>query len=139
VTDRNAPIIEEFRANGGVVGGSFEGRELVLVHHRGRRTGAERVSPLACLVDAEDPDTVYVFASRGGAPAHPGWYFNLAAAGTTEIERGAERYAVTVRDLHGEERDRVYAEQVRRFPVFGQFEESTRGIRTIPVLALTRA
>ena len=69
--------------------------------------------------DADDPDTVYVFASAAGAPNHPDWYLNLVAAGTGEVEvgppgdaTGIERYEVDVRDLQGEERDRVYAAQV---------------------------
>lgn len=139
MTDWNTKIIEEFRANDGAVGGPFEGLPMALVHHRGRRTGTERVSPLACLPDDDDPRTIYVFASKGGAPTHPDWYRNLVAAGTAEVERGTERYAVTVRELHGEERDGVYAEQSRRRPAFAEYEEKTRGIRTIPVLALTRA
>lgn len=136
--DWNASIVAEFRANEGRVGGRFEGVPMVLVHSRGRRTGAARVNPLACLPDDDDPDTIYVFASKGGAPDHPDWYHNLVAAGTAEVEVGTERYAVTVRELHGEERDRVYAEMARRRSAFADYEERTRGIRTIPVLALRR-
>jgi deazaflavin-dependent oxidoreductase (nitroreductase family) len=139
MTDWNAKVVEEFRANEGRVGGPFEGAPMVLMHHRGRRTGTERVSPAMFLPDENDPGTIYVFASKGGAPTHPEWYRNLLAAGTGEVEVGTERYAVTVRDVTGEERDRIYAEQVRRYPQFGEYEQKTAGIRTIPVLALRRA
>jgi deazaflavin-dependent oxidoreductase (nitroreductase family) len=136
--DWNAKVIEEFRANEGRVGGSFEGAPMVLVRHRGRRTGRELVNPMMYLRDDEDPDTVYVFASKGGAPTDPDWYLNLVAAGEAEIEVGTERYPVAVAELRGGDRDRVYAEQARRYPGFAGYEEKTAGIRTIPVLALRR-
>lgn len=136
--DGNVRIIEEFRANQGRVGGAFEGAPMVLVHHRGRRTGTERVNPLVYLPDAEDAGTVYVFATKGGAPSNPGWYHNLLAAGRAHVERGTDEYDVAVRELKGEERDRVYAEQVRRRPNFGDYERRAAGIRTIPVLELRR-
>ena len=136
--DWNAAIIEEFRANEGRVGGNFAGAPMVLVHSRGRRSGQERVNPMMYLPDEQDPGTIYVFASKGGAPTHPDWYYNLTAAGGAEVEVGTETYPVTVRELTGEERDRVYAEQARRYPGFADYERKTAGIRTIPVLALRR-
>ena len=136
--DFNSQTIEEFRANGGRVGGPFEGAPLVLVHHRGRRTGTERVSPMMYLPDEADPASIFVFASRAGSPANPDWYYNLTAVGTATVEVGTETYAVTVNELRGEERDRVYAEQARRYPGFGEYAEKTAGIRVIPVLRLTR-
>jgi deazaflavin-dependent oxidoreductase (nitroreductase family) len=138
VLDWNAKIIEEFRANEGQVGGQFDGAPMVLVHHVGRKTGKERVSPMMYLA-AEAPDTIYVFASKGGAPTHPDWYRNLTAAGRGEVELGTDHYAVTVRELTGAERDLVYDEQARRYPGFAEYAEKTRGIRTIPVLELKRA
>jgi deazaflavin-dependent oxidoreductase (nitroreductase family) len=136
--DFNTRIIEEFRAHEGRVGGPFEGAPMVLVHHRGRRTGRELVSPMMYLRDEDDPDTIYVFASKGGAPTDPDWYRNLVAADAAEVEVGSERYPVGVTELTGEQRDRVYAEQARRYPGFADYEKRTAGIRTIPVLALTR-
>jgi deazaflavin-dependent oxidoreductase (nitroreductase family) len=138
VVDFNATVVEEFRANGGRVGGAFEGAPLALVHHRGRRSGREFVSPMMYLPDDQDPDTIYVFASKGGAPSHPDWYHNLTAAGAAEVEVGPERYPVTVTDVIGADRDRIYAEQARRYPGFAEYEQKTAGIRTIPVLALRR-
>jgi deazaflavin-dependent oxidoreductase (nitroreductase family) len=136
--DRNATVIEEFRANEGRVGGNFEGAPVTLVHHRGRRSGRDRVTPMMYLADENDPDTIYVFASKAGAPSNPDWYYNLTSAGEGEVEVGTETYPVTVTDLHGDERDRVYAEQARRYPGFAGYEQRTAGIRTIPVLALRR-
>jgi deazaflavin-dependent oxidoreductase (nitroreductase family) len=139
MSDWNAKTIEEFRASEGKVGGTFEGAQLVLVHHRGRKSGQEYVTPVMYLPDDSDPDVIFVFATRGGAPISPDWYFNLTAAGEGSIERGTETYDVTVRDLSGAERDRIYAEQARRYPGFAEYERQTAGVRTIPVLELTRS
>jgi deazaflavin-dependent oxidoreductase (nitroreductase family) len=138
MSDFDAGVIEEFRANGGRVGGPFEGAPLVLVHHRGRTSGRELVTPMMYLPHEADEDVVRVFASKGGAPENPGWYYNLTSSGGGTVERGTETYAVTVRELTGEERDRVYDEQARRYPGFAEYALKTEGIRTIPVLELTR-
>jgi deazaflavin-dependent oxidoreductase (nitroreductase family) len=136
--DWNAKTIAEFRANEGRVGGNFEGAPMVLVHHRGRRSGREYVTPMMYLPDGTDPAVIYVLATKAGAPTNPDWYRNLAAAGGSSVERGTDTYQVAVRELTGPERDRVYAEQARRYPGFAGYERQTAGIRTIPVLGLTR-
>jgi deazaflavin-dependent oxidoreductase (nitroreductase family) len=138
MADFNAAIIEEFRANAGRVSGNFDGAPMVLVHHQGRRSGREYVSPMMYLADEVDEDTIYVFASKAGHPTNPDWYYNLTAAAAGSVERGNETYDVTVRELTGAERDRVYAEQASRYPGFAEYAEKTAGIRTIPVLALVR-
>ena len=137
--DWNAQTIAEFRANEGRVGGTFEGAPLVLVHHRGRKSAREYVIPTMYLPHDSEQDTIYIFATMGGAPTNPDWYLNLIAAGDGSVERGTETYSVTVRELTGSERDRVYAEQAKRFPGFAEYERQTEGVRTIPVLELTRA
>jgi deazaflavin-dependent oxidoreductase (nitroreductase family) len=136
--DWNAKTIAEFRANEGRVGGNFEGAPMVLLHHRGRSSGREYVTPTMYL-PADDDDVIYVFASKGGAPTNPDWYRNLVAAGKGSVERRTEAYPVLVRELTDAERDRVYGEQARRYPGFAEYERRTAGIRTIPVLELTRA
>ena len=139
MSDWNTQVIDEFRANHGRVGGGFEGAPLVLLHHRGRKSGAENVSPVMYLQDETDPDTVYVFASKAGAPTHPAWYHNLLAAGRGTVEIGDDTHDVTVREVTGDERDRLFAEQARRYPGFAEYAEKTAGVRTIPVLALVRS
>lgn len=139
--DWNAQVVAEFRANEGRVGGQFEGAPMTLVHHVGRKTGRELLAPMMYLpgdTTGAGGDTIYVFASKAGAPTHPDWYHNLVAAGAGEVEVGTERYRVKVVELTGEERDLVYAEQARRYQGFAEYEKKTEGIRTIPVLALTR-
>src|SRR5690348_7835799 len=137
--DWNAKTIAEFRANEGRVGGNFEGAPLVLVHHRGRTSGREYVTPMMYLPHDTEPDIIYVFATKAGAPTNPDWYRNLTAAGNGSVERGTETYNVSVRDLSGAERDRIYAEQARRYPGFAEYARQTAGVRTIPVLELRRA
>jgi deazaflavin-dependent oxidoreductase (nitroreductase family) len=137
--DWNAKTIGEFRANEGKVGGVFDGAPLALVHHRGRKSGREYVTPMMYVAHDTEPDVIYVFGSKGGAPTNPDWYYNLTASGDGTVERGTETYKVTVRELAGAERDRVYAEQARHFPGFAEYARQTAGVRTIPVLALTRA
>jgi deazaflavin-dependent oxidoreductase (nitroreductase family) len=135
--DFNQQIIAEFRANEGRVGGSFAGAPMVLVHHVGRKSGKDYIIPVVYLPG--DDDSIYVFASKGGAPANPDWYGNLTAAGKTTVEVGTSTYPVTVTEISGDERNRIYAQQVERMPGFGEYEQKTAGIRTIPVLKLTRS
>ena len=135
--DWNAKTIAEFRANEGRVGGNFEGAPMVLLHHHGRKSGREYVTPVMYLPNDAEPDIIYVFATKAGAPDNPDWYHNLSA-GDGSIERGTETYPVAVRELTGAERDRVYAEQARRYPGFAGYERQTAGVRTIPVLELRR-
>jgi deazaflavin-dependent oxidoreductase (nitroreductase family) len=137
-TGWNSNTIAEFRANEGRVGGPFEGAPMVLVHHRGRKSGRDYVTPMMCLPYDADDNIIYVFATKGGVPTNPDWYYNLTAAGEGSVERGTESYKITVRELTGAERDRVYADQARRYPGFADYERQTAGIRTIPVLELTR-
>lgn len=138
-TDWNAKTIAEFRANQGRVGGAFEGAPLTLVHHRGRKSGRDYVTPMMYLADDQDPATIYVFASKAGAPTNPDWYHNLKSAGQTEVEVGTQTYQVSVSELAGEERDRLYAKQASRYPGFAQYAKKADGVRTIPVLALRRS
>ncbi len=139
VSDWNKNVIEQFRANEGRVGPPFAGAPLTLVHHRGRKTGTEYVSPTMYMADDDDDKVMYIFATKSGAPTNPAWYGNLLTAGTAEVEVGTETFPVSVREVTGADRDRIYAEQVRRYPNFGEYETKTAGIRTIPVLELRRS
>jgi deazaflavin-dependent oxidoreductase (nitroreductase family) len=134
--DWNSKIIAEFRGNDGRVGGQFQGAPLVLVHHKGQRSGRDYVSPMMYLPG--ENDRIYVFASKGGAPTNPDWYHNLTAAGSATVEVGTDTYPVTVTELAGAERDSIFAEQARRYPGFAEYAEKTKGVRLIPVLALDR-
>jgi deazaflavin-dependent oxidoreductase (nitroreductase family) len=133
-TDRpnwNQQIIDEFRANGGRVGGRWEGRDLLLLHHRGAKTGTERVNPM--VYQRVDGDYA-VFASKGGAPTNPDWYHNLLANPETAIEVGRETVPVRARVAQGEERERIWEKQKRDYPAFAEYEQKTT--RRIPVIIL---
>jgi deazaflavin-dependent oxidoreductase (nitroreductase family) len=132
MSDFNATIIEEFRANDGRVGGNFEGAPLLLLHTRGARTGEPRVHPVMYLLDGERH---LVFASKAGADTNPAWYHNLLAHPDAAIEVGGDQLAVHATELEGAERDRWYAEQARRYPGFADYQRKTS--RVIPVVALT--
>ena len=135
--DWNQGVITEFRANEGRVGGPFAGAPMILVHHVGRTSGKEYISPLVYL-PGEDDGSMFIFASKGGAPANPDWYRNLIATGEATVEVAAGTFQVTITELAGDERDKVFAEQVKHMPGFGDYAKKTEGIRTIPVLRLTR-
>ena len=139
MSDFNTNVIEEFRANHGKVGGPFEGAPMVLVHHRGRKSGTEHVVPLMYMADEADPNTMYIFASKAGAPTDPEWYRNLMAGDGGRVEIGDEEFDVDVDEIGGPDRDRIFAEQASRYSGFAGYAEKTAGIRTIPVVALRRS
>ncbi len=133
VNDWNTRIIEEFRGNEGKVGGQFEGAPLLLLTTIGRRSGASRTNPMMYL---DDTDRLLVFASKGGAPTDPDWYRNLVAQPEVTVEVGTETFPARAVVVEGEERDRIFAEQARRYPGFAEYQEKTD--RIIPVVALFR-
>lgn len=130
----NDEIIKEFRANHGKVGGNFEGAPLLLLHHKGIKSGKQYVTPLVYL---PKDGVSYIFASAAGADEDPQWYRNLLADPATEVEIGDDIVPVTVSEVTGADRDRIYAEQAGLMPGFADYEKKTS--RTIPVLALSRA
>ncbi|MDG7011420.1 MAG: nitroreductase family deazaflavin-dependent oxidoreductase [Nitrososphaerota archaeon] len=128
----NEGVIEEFRKNHGKVGGNFKGAPLLLLHHRGARTGRQRVNPVMYL---KDGDRYLIFATKGGHLRNPDWYHNLRAHPDVEIEVGDETIKVHAEELERAERDRHYARQASLYPQFGDYERNTK--RVIPVVALT--
>ena len=132
MSDWNQKTIEEFRGKGGEVGGMFEGKPLLLLHHVGARTGRERVSPLMY----QRVDGGYaVFASKGGADTNPDWFYNLEANPETKVEVGIEMVAVTARVAHGDEYDRIWSKQKEEWPQFAGYERKTAR-NLIPVVLL---
>jgi deazaflavin-dependent oxidoreductase (nitroreductase family) len=130
----NEQIIDEFRANGGKVGGGFSGAGLLLLHTTGAKSGEERVNPLAYQADG---DRFVVFASKGGAPTNPDWYHNLRANPRVRVEVGTEPFDVVARVAEGDERDRLWVRQKELIPVFADYEQKTD--RPIPVIVLEHA
>ncbi len=134
MSDWNAGIIDEFRANEGRVGGMFEGAPLLLLHHVGARTGTERVSPL--MYQAVN-GSFAIFASKAGADTNPDWFYNLMANPETKIEVGVDAQAVLARLAEGDEHDRIWEQQKQAWPQFAEYErETSRDV--IPVVVLER-
>lgn len=131
-SDLDQRVIEEFRLNRGQVGGHFQGAPVLLLHTQGRRSRQERVNPTMYL-DWEGHR--FVFASKSGAPTNPDWYHNLIAHPEVTVELGTDTFSATAAPVLGADRDRIYAEQVRRYPGFGEYQEQT--VRVIPVVELT--
>lgn len=134
MSDWNASIIEEFRANGGIVGGPFEGATLLLLHTKGAKTGKDRIHPL--VYQAHDDDVV-VFASYAGAPANPAWFHNLVANPEVTVEIGTETVPKRARVAEGDERDVLWERQKQQMPGFADYEQKTT--RQIPVVVLESA
>jgi deazaflavin-dependent oxidoreductase (nitroreductase family) len=133
-TEWNTHIIEEFRANEGRVGGGFEGRPLLLLHHEGARSGTWRVNPLA--YQRLEDGNVAVFGSKGGAPTNPDWYHDLITNPRAKVEVGTEMYDVVARVAEGDERERIWSRQKQLMPAFADYELRTK--REIPVVVLER-
>jgi len=131
--DFNPGVIEEFRANGGKVGGPFAGRDLLMLTTIGAKSGQQRTSPLLSFTD---DDRLYVIASQAGAPNHPGWYHNLLANPEATVEIGGERYPIRAGAAESAERDRLFAAAVAQDERIGESQRKTT--RTIPVVFLDR-
>jgi len=129
---RNKLVIEQFRAGGPVEGMHRE--RLVLLTTMGRKSGAERATP---MMFHRDGDRVLVMASNAGAQAHPDWYLNVVANPHVRVEIGDERYDAIATPTEGDERERLWTEIKENYPFFADHE--VRAKREIPVVAIERA
>jgi deazaflavin-dependent oxidoreductase (nitroreductase family) len=133
MTEFNNKVIEEFRANGGKVGGQFAGAPMVLLTTKGAKSGKTYVHP---LVYTKDGDRYVLIASFAGAPKHPSWYHNIVADPTVMLEIGNEKFQGKAKITSGDERERLYNAQAALMPFFDDYRKKTS--RQIPVIALTR-
>jgi deazaflavin-dependent oxidoreductase (nitroreductase family) len=131
--DFNKKVIDEFRANGGKVGGAFEGSPLLLLESTGAKTGRSRVKP---LVYRRDGDRLVVFGTKGGSPTHPEWFYNVRANPRVTVEVGSDRFEADARVALPDERERLWRLQTQDVPVFADYQKKTD--RTIPVVILER-
>ena len=135
INEINRDVIAQFRANSGkVLSGRFANTDLLLLTHKGARSGEARVNPLMYLMDG---DRFIIFASRNGGPKHPHWYHNLVAHPDVEVEVGAERFPARALVCRGAERERVWAHCVEQRPFLAEHAERARP-REIPLIALER-
>ena len=133
VNERNRSIVDEFRANGGKVGGRFEGKTLLLLHTIGAKSGQERINPAAYV---RDSDRFVVIASKGGALTNPDWYYNILANPLLTVEVGMETFQVRATVAEEPERTRLYDKMVSMMSAFDDYRHKTT--RVIPVIVLTR-
>lgn len=131
--DWNQKIIEEFRANGGKVGGQFEGAPMVILTTTGAKSGKKRENP---LVYTTDGDRYVIIASKAGAPTNPDWLHNLKANPEVTLEIGTERFPARASVPDGAERDRLFDQQAALMPGFREYQNNTE--RVIPVVVLER-
>jgi deazaflavin-dependent oxidoreductase (nitroreductase family) len=131
--DYNRQIIEEFRANGGTVGGMWEHTPLLLLTTTGAKSGARRITPMAYIPDG---DRLIVWASAGGAPTHPAWYHNLVAHPDVTVEVGTETFDAVAVVTVGAERDRLWTKGVELYPALADTQAKTT--RQFPLIALSR-
>ncbi|EFH88253.1 nitroreductase family deazaflavin-dependent oxidoreductase [Ktedonobacter racemifer] len=129
----NNQVIEEFRANRGNVGGTYEGAVLLLLTTTGARSGKRHTAPLAYLIDGE---RLIVAASVLGAAHHPAWYHNLVAYPTVTVELDSETFDATATVIAGEERERLWAWATKQWPLLVEHQAKTT--RQIPLVALQR-
>jgi deazaflavin-dependent oxidoreductase (nitroreductase family) len=134
ISDFNARIIEEFRANQGRVSGPLAGTPMILIHHIGARSRIERVTPLAC--SPRGNGRFAIVAANGGSPGNPNWYYNLKANPGITVEVGTETFPVLAEELAGAARAELWPALVAESPSVGEFQARTA--RQIPVLMLTR-
>ena len=132
--DYNRRNIEEFRSSGGKLA-SFGDAPVLLLTTKGAKSGEHRTAPAMYLADDEDPNRVYVFASRGGDDRNPAWFHNvLAHPDDVTVEIGTETLAAHAEPLAEPDRTRVFDVQAGRYSAFADYQAKTS--RTIPVVAL---
>lgn len=133
VKEFNKSIIEEFRANSGVVGGPFRGGKLLLLHSVGAKSGEPRVNPLAYF---EEEGSLYVVASYAGAPTNPPWFYNLLANPRGKIELGDAEYSVEAEIVDEPQRTELYKKIAAQASAFAEYQEKT--VRAIPIVRLLK-
>jgi deazaflavin-dependent oxidoreductase (nitroreductase family) len=125
----NTNVITDFRTHGGVV--RVPPFPVVLLTTRGARSGRRTTTPMAYGVDS---GRVYVVASSGGGPRHPGWYHNLLRHPDVVVELGHGSHQARAVVVQGWERDRLYDLIRQQIPAFGEYEQMTE--RVFPVVVL---
>ena len=106
---------------------------LLLLHSTGAKSGLPRLNPTAYT---EDGDRLVIIASKGGADAHPDWYYNVVAHPNVTVEVGTEKYDAIATVAEEPERTRLYDQMAGQYPGFEEYRQKTS--RVIPVITLQR-
>jgi F420H(2)-dependent quinone reductase len=127
--------VEEYEGSGGTTGTTLRdtGLPVVIVTNRGAKTGAVRKTP---LMRVEHAGSYAAVASKGGAPEHPLWYYNLKKNPHVEVQDGPDRWEMTAREITGAERETWWERAVRAYPPYAEYQQRTD--RLIPVFVLEK-
>ena len=120
-----------YRLTGGVIGGSFGGRPILLLTTTGRKSGRPRMTPLQYM---EDGGNMVVVASNGGNPWHPAWWLNLERIPDAEVQVRNEKRRVNADKADGEERERLWQLVVEMYSGYEGYRKTAN--REIPVVVL---
>ena len=131
--ERDIQVVEEFRANCGVLGGRFAGSTVLLLHAKGAKSGQIRITP---VIYTKDGDRFVIAASLAGAPNNPAWYYNLRANPVADVEIRTDRFQVRAELVEEPERARLLNQMIPAWPLFKEY--LTRTTRVIPIFMLTR-
>ena len=128
--------VEAYEQSGGEKANTLRetGLPIVVVTMRGNKTG--KVRKIALMRVEHDGEYALV-ASRGGAPKHPVWYYNLKAnPDEVTLQDGPEPFEVSVRQVSGDERARWWERAVAAYPPYADYQKRTE--RVIPVFVASR-
>jgi deazaflavin-dependent oxidoreductase (nitroreductase family) len=128
--------VELYENSGGTQGTTLldTGLPVVIVTNRGASTGKVRKTP---VMRVEHDGRYAVVASKGGAPDHPHWYYNLRANPHVELQDGSLRQAMVAREISGGERAQWWERAVAAYPPYAEYQQKTS--RQIPVFVLEPA
>jgi deazaflavin-dependent oxidoreductase (nitroreductase family) len=128
--------VSEYERSGGQRANTLPGTDMpvIIVTTRGAKSGKIRKF---ALMRVEHDGEYALVASRGGAPTHPLWYYNLKAdPEAVVIQDGPEPFDATVREVTGDERAVWWERAVAAFPPYAEYEKKTD--RVIPVFVASR-
>jgi len=128
--------VDAYERSGGAEANTLldTGLPIVVVTTRGNKSGKLRKTP---VMRVEHGGQYALVASKGGAPSHPQWYYNLKAdPDAVMLQDGAEPFDVRVRELDGAERDEWWRRAVAAYPPYAEYQEKTD--RRIPIFLATR-
>lgn len=103
-----------------------------LIRHKGRKSGRTLINP---LVYGDIGGEVIIVGSKGGKPQHPGWYYNIMASATIDLQIATQAFRARWREAEGDERKRLWAFMVEILPNYELYQKITG--RRIPVIVMT--
>ncbi|CAN5439279.1 nitroreductase family deazaflavin-dependent oxidoreductase [soil metagenome] len=125
--------VRKYRETDGKEGHDWNGTQALILTTTGRKSGQPRDNALIYGMSGEDP---VIVASKGGDPVHPDWYFNLTDNPEVEAQIWGDRFPARARTASGDERTELWAEMIKHWPQYDEYQTKTD--REIPVVVLER-